>query len=145
MRRFQQEVEAVKVIYNSAWTHNWGFVPMTEAETWSMAKKLKPLIESELMIMAEVDGKPAAFFLALPDYNQVLGKINGRLGPVAFLKFLWYSRKISDIRCGMGVGGVSEKDRGPALSQSFKAAVKKARAGGFSWILGDNVLMQRDL
>ncbi len=77
MKRFPQEVEAVQLIYNSAWSHNWGFVPMTDAETVSMAKKLKPLIAPELMIMAEVYGKPAAFFVALPDYNQVLGKING--------------------------------------------------------------------
>jgi GNAT superfamily N-acetyltransferase len=147
MRQFQREVEAVKEIYNSAWTHNWGFVPMTEAETWSMAKKLKPLIASELMIMAEVNGKPAAFFVALPDYNQVLGKINGRLGPVALLKFLWYSRKISDIR--VMAMGVTEEFRKKGIEgllylESFKAAVKKGyERAEFSWILEDNVLMQR--
>jgi GNAT superfamily N-acetyltransferase len=147
MKRFQQEVEAVKVIYNSAWSHNWGFVPMTDAETGSMAKKLKPLIASELMIMAEVDGKPAAFFVALPDYNQVLGKINGRLGPVALLKFLWYSRKISDIR--VMAMGVTEEYRKKGIEgllylESFKAAAKKGyERAEMSWILEDNVLVQR--
>lgn len=147
MKRFQREVEAVKYIYNSAWSHNWGFVPMTDAETEAMAKKLKPLIVPELMIMAEVDGKPAAFFVAVPDYNQALGKIDGRLGPVGLAKFLWYSRKISDIR--ILIMGVKEEYRKKGIEsllylEAFNAAVKKGyKRAEMSWILEDNVLMQR--
>lgn len=147
MKQFQREVESVKEIYNSAWSHNWGFVPMTDAETGSMAKRLKPLIVPELMIMAEVNGKPAAFFVAVPDYNQVLGKINGRLGPVGLAKFLWYSRKISDIR--VITMGVKEEYRKKGIEgllylESFKAAVKKGyERAEMSWILEDNVLVQR--
>ena len=147
MKQFQREVEAVKFIYNSAWNHNWGFVPMTGAETVTMAKKLKPLIDPELMIMAEVNGNPAAFFVALPDYNQVLGKVNGRLGPVGLAKFLWYSRKISDIRVmAMGVTPEYRKKgiEGLLYLESFKAAMKKGyERAEMSWILEDNVLMQR--
>lgn len=147
MKQFQREVEAVKDIYNSAWSHNWGFVPMTDAETETMAKRLKPLIVPELMIMAEVDGKPAAFFVAVPDYNQVLGKINGSLGPVGLAKFLWYSRKISDIR--ILTMGVKEEYRKKGIEgllylEAFNAAVKKGyERAEMSWILEDNVLMQR--
>jgi GNAT superfamily N-acetyltransferase len=147
MKRFQQEVEAVKVIYNSAWSRNWGFVPMTDAETESMAKKLKPLIVPELMIMAEMNGKPAAFFVAVPDYNQVLGKVNGRLDPLGIAKFLWYSRKISDIR--ILTMGVKEEYRKKGIEgllylEAFKAAMKKGYGRAeMSWILEDNVLMQR--
>ena len=147
MKQFQREVAAVKDIYNSAWSHNWGFVPMTDEETESMAKRLKPLIVPELMIMAEVNGKPAAFFVAVPDYNQVLGKINGRLGPVGLAKFLWYSRKISDIRVlAMGVTEEYRKKgiEGLLYLESFKAAVKKGyERAEMSWILEDNVLVQR--
>ena len=147
MKQFPREVEAVKMIYNSAWSHNWGFVPMTDAETGSMAKRLKPLIVPELMIMAEVNGKPAAFIIVLPDYNQVLGKINGRLGPVEIAKLLWYSRKISDIR--VMAMGVTEEYRkkgieGLLFLEAFKAALKKGyKRAEMSWILEDNVLMQR--
>lgn len=147
MRRFQKEVEAVKQIYNSAWSHNWGFVPMTDAETESLAKRLQPLIVPELMIMAEVNGKPAAFFVAIPDYNQVLGKLNGALGPVAIAKFLWYSRKIDAIRVmAMGVAEEFRKKgiEGLLYLESFKAAVKKGyERAEFSWILEDNILTQR--
>jgi GNAT superfamily N-acetyltransferase len=147
MRQFPREVEAVKEIYNSAWNHNWGFVPMTDAETGALAKRLKPLIVPELMIMAEVNGKPAAFFVAVPDYNQVLGKMNGALGPVGIAKFLWYSRKINAIR--VMAMGVSEEFRKKGIEgllylESFKAAVKKGyERAEFSWILEDNILMQR--
>jgi GNAT superfamily N-acetyltransferase len=147
MRRFPREMAAVKEIYNSAWRHNWGFVPMTDAEADAMANRLKPLIVPELLIMAEVNGKPAAFFVALPDYNQVLGKLNGRLGPLGIAKFLWYSRKITDIR--VLAMGVTEEFRKRGLEgllylESFKAAVQRGyERAEMSWILEDNVLMQR--
>ena len=147
MKRLGRELAAVKEIYNSAWSHNWGFVPMTEEERESMAKRLKPLIVPELLIMAEVNGAPAAFFMAVPDYNQVLGKINGRLGPVGIVKSLWYSRKISDIRIlTMGVKAEYRKKGVEILLylEAFKAAVKKGyERAEMSWILEDNVLMQR--
>ena len=72
MRKFDKELAAVKDIYNSAWVHNWGFVPMTDAEIDSMAKRLKPLLIADLLIMAEVNGDPVAFFMAVPDYSYVL-------------------------------------------------------------------------
>jgi GNAT superfamily N-acetyltransferase len=147
MKKFQLEVKEVQEIYNSAWSRNWGFMPMTDAETGSMAKRLKPLIVPELMLMAEVNGKPAAFIVSLPDYNQVLGKINGSLGPVGIAKFLWYSRKIRDIRVmAMGVTKEYRKKgiEGLLYLESFKAAVKNGyERAEMSWILEDNVLMQR--
>jgi GNAT superfamily N-acetyltransferase len=147
MKDFRRELEVVKDIYNSAWSHNWGFVPMTEKEIESLAKRLKPLIAPELLIMAEINGEPAAFFMAVPDYNQVLGRINGRLGPVGILKFLWYSRKITDIR--VLTMGVKEEYRKKGIEgllylESFKAAMKKGYSRAeMSWVLEDNVLMQR--
>jgi GNAT superfamily N-acetyltransferase len=147
MQRFPREMAAVRAIYNSAWRHNWGFVPMTDAEADAMANRLKPLIVPELLIMAEVNGMPAAFFVALPDYNQVLGKLNGRLGPLGIAKFLWFSRKIKDIR--VLAMGVTEEFRRKGLEgllylEAFKAAVKKGyQRAEMSWILEDNVLMQR--
>ncbi len=147
MKKFQKELETVKDIYNSAWGHNWGFVPMTDEEIESMAKRLKPLIVPELLIMAEVNGRPAAFFMAVPDYNYVLSKINGRLGPLEILKFLWYSRKISDIR--VLTLGVKEEFRKKGIEgllylESFKAAMRKGyNRAEMSWVLEDNTLMQK--
>lgn len=147
MKEFARELAAVKDIYNSAWSHNWGFVPMTEEEIDSMAERLKPLIVPELLIMAEVNGEPAAFLMGVPDYNQVLRRINGRLGPVGLLKFLWYSRKITDIRVmTMGVKEAYRKRgiEGLLYLESFKAAMKRGYVHAeMSWVLEDNVLMRR--
>jgi GNAT superfamily N-acetyltransferase len=147
MKQFNRELETVKDIYNSAWSNNWGFVPMTDEEIETMAKRLRPLIVPELLIMAEVNGSPAAFFMAVPDYNQVLTRINGRMGPVGIIKFLWYSRTIRDIR--VLTMGVKEEYRkrgieGLLYLESFKAAMRKGyERAEMSWILEDNVLMQR--
>jgi GNAT superfamily N-acetyltransferase len=147
MKKFRAELDAVKEIYNSAWSRNWGFVPMTDKEIESMAKRLKPLIVPELLLMAEVDGRPAGFYMAVPDYNQVLSRINGRLGPVEIVKFLWYSRKISAIRVlTMGVKEEYRKRGIEALLylQSFKAAKRKGyQRAEMSWILEDNTLMKK--
>jgi len=147
MKDFTRELEIVKEIYNSAWSHNWGFVPMTDEEISSMAKRLKPLIVPELLIMVEVNGDPAAFYMAVPDYNQVLRRVNGRLGPIGIMKFLWYSRKISDIR--VLTMGVKEEYRRKGIEgllylESFKAAMKKGyERAEMSWVLEDNVLMRK--
>ncbi len=147
MKKFRSELNAVKDIYNSAWSHNWGFVPMTDKEIESMAKRLKPLIVPELLIMAEVDGKPAGFYMAIPDYNQVLCRINGRLGPIEIVKFLWYSRKITDIRVlTMGVKAEYRKRgiEGLLYLESFKAAKRKGyQRAEMSWVLEDNTLMKK--
>lgn len=147
MKKFNKELSAVKDIYNSAWLHNWGFVPMTDEEIDSMAERLKPLLVADLLIMAEVNGDPVAFFMAVPDFNYVLGKLNGRLGPLGIIKFLWYSRKIRDIR--VLTLGVKEEYRRKGIEAmlylaSFKAAMKKGyERAEMSWILEDNVLMQK--
>jgi GNAT superfamily N-acetyltransferase len=147
MKHFPRELAAVKEIYNSAWSHNWGFVPMTDEEIESMARRLKPLIEPELLIMAEVNGRPAGFFMAVPDYNQVLGRINGSLGPLGLLKFLWYRRRISDIR--VLTLGVKEEYRRKGIEgllylHAFKAAMRKGyERAEMSWVLEDNEPMKK--
>jgi len=147
MKNFRGELDAIKDIYNSAWSNNWGFVPMTDEEIESMAKRLKPLIVPELLIMAEVEGRPAAFYMAVPDFNQVLIKLNGKLGPVQMIKFLWFSRRITDIR--VITMGVKEEFRKKGIEamlylESFKAAMRKGyKRAEMSWILEDNTLMQR--
>lgn len=147
MKHFDRELEIVKDIYNSAWSRNWGFVPMTDEEIESMAKRLKALIIPELLIIAEVEGRPAAFFMVVPDYNQVLHRLNGRLLPFGVFKFLWYSRRITDIR-GITLGVKEEYRRkgieGLLYLESFKAAKKKGfKRAEMSWILEDNILVQK--
>lgn len=147
MKEFDAEIEAFKEVYNSAWSKNWGFIPMTEKEIEWMAKRLKTIIVPDLALIAEINQKPAGFFLALPDYNQVLKRLNGHLSPLGIMKLLWYSKRITDFR--LLILGVLKEHRKRGIDALFylegwRAARKKGfKRTEFSWILEDNILIQR--
>ena len=148
MKEFWEEVKRVKIIYNSAWSKNWGFVPMTDAEFEHIAKELKQIVEPELVLFAETeDGEPVGYSMAVPDVNQVLRRINGRLDPLSLAKLLWYSRKINEGR--LMTLGVREGFRRRGIEAVFymrtlEAARKLGYVGGeLSWTLEDNHLINR--
>jgi hypothetical protein len=143
MNKFDQDLAIVKTIYNGAWEKNWGFVPMTSEEIDAMAKKLKPVIYPPYILFAEVDGKPAAFHLALPDFNQVLVKMGGSLFPFGWLKFLTEKKKIDRCRT-MALGVLPEyRKRGFDAVIYYEAMKEGIRIGHkwveFSWMLEDNL------
>ena len=143
MKRFDEDLAIVKTIYNGAWEKNWGFVPMTSDEIDAMAKKLKPIIYPPYILFAEIDGKPAAFHLALPDFNQVLVKMGGSLFPFGWLKFLTERKKIDRCRT-MALGVLPEyRKRGLDAVLYYEAMKEGIRIGHkwaeFSWMLEDNL------
>jgi GNAT superfamily N-acetyltransferase len=149
LKDFVGEVGRVKDIYNSAWERNWGFVPMSDAEVDFMAKSLRPIIDPQLCVFAELGDEPIGFALAVPDYNQALLHVNGRLFPVGVFKFLWYRRSINSVRTL--TLGVKPHYRHRGLDAMLvvalmQAAQKKDLARGEgSWILEDNFPMRRGL
>ncbi len=152
MKDFQGEVARVKQIYNAAWSKNWGFVPMTDEEFNHMAKSLRQIIDPHLVFIAEVNGKPAGFSLALPNINQALIKLNGRLFPFGILKLLWHTKiknKIDGVRIiTMGVVHEFQK-RGidtVFYVATFDVGIKRGYTWAeMSWVLDDNVMMNRVL
>lgn len=150
MKKFDEEVDRIKVIYNNAWAQNWGFVPMTDEEFRHLAKDLKPAVDPDLVLLAEVEGEPAAFALSLPNYNVALQKVNGRLFPFGLPKLLYYSRKIDAVRViTLGVIKKYQNSRGigPLLyEETFKRGTRKGyNWGEFSWILETNKPMNSAL
>jgi hypothetical protein len=147
MKKFTSEVELIKEIYNAAWELNWGFVPMTSNEMDLLARDLKSICEPELVLFAEVNGQPAGVSITLPDYNQVLKKINGRLGPVSLFKFLYYKKKITGLRAL--VFGLKKEYRTTGINTVLYYETEKAGARlGYrwcemSWNLEDNDLINR--
>ncbi|MEZ4647435.1 MAG: N-acetyltransferase [Candidatus Eisenbacteria bacterium] len=148
-KRFDQEVELIRDVYNSAWERNWGFVPMTNAEIDHMAKELKPVVDPDLVAFAEKDGKTIGFALALPDLNQALRRANGKLWPFGLVKMILEMKKIRRIRVlTLGVLAEYRKLGADVLLYSHlyrRGTAKGYRAGEFSWILEDNVPMRRAL
>ncbi len=81
--RFWEDAAAVLRIYNEAWSHNWGHVPMTEHEFQHLAKDLKQVIEPEMIFFLEKDGELVAFSITIPNLNQALKHVpSGRLFPL---------------------------------------------------------------
>jgi GNAT superfamily N-acetyltransferase len=147
MKLFDEELEEAKKVYNKAWERNWGFVPMTDAEFDKLGADLKQALDPRLALIAEIDGEPVGVVVAVPDANQVLKYLNGRLFPIGWIKALWYSRKVNHAR--LMILGVVEEHRGRGIEsllifETFKAAIQSGYQGmEMSWILETNDMMNR--
>ncbi|MCD6162957.1 MAG: hypothetical protein J7K40_11175 [candidate division Zixibacteria bacterium] len=132
MKKLTDEVNIIKQIYNSSWEKNWGFVPMTEAEMDMMVKLLKPLVVPDLVLFAELEGKPVGVSISVPDYNQVLKHLNGSLGLLGMAKFIYYRHKVTGLRAL--VFGVLEEYRKAGLhAVLYYETEKAARRLGYKW------------
>jgi hypothetical protein len=149
LRHFDEELKIVKEIYNQAWSKNWGFVPMTDEEIDLTAKDLKPLVVSNLVLFAYWGEEPVGFSVAIPDYYEVLKHLNGKIGLLGALKFIYYSKKIKKIRVMLlGVKHAFQKKgvEGFLYVETFKNGIKrKYQQAECSWILEENVLMQHGI
>jgi len=96
--RMLDETRAIAAIYNDGWSHNWGFVPWTEAEMLHMVKQLVRFADLDIVLFAEHEGRPVGFAFALPNYNEVLAKMNGRIFPWGWWHFLRGRRRIRSAR-----------------------------------------------
>ncbi|UCG30835.1 MAG: N-acetyltransferase [candidate division WOR-3 bacterium] len=142
MKDFTKEVKKIREVYNDAWSPNWGSVAMTEAEFKEIAKVLKPLIIPDLVLIIEINNVPAAVSLSVPNYNEVLKRLNGKLGFIEMLKFLYYKRQITEAR--LVIMGVRKQFQKMGLEsllylESFKVGKRLGYKGGeLSWTLEDN-------
>jgi GNAT superfamily N-acetyltransferase len=96
--RFLQEIATIREIYNGSFKDVWGFVPLSSSEAEAMGKNFISFSDDELVWIAEYKNKPAGFILALPDVNEILKDLNGRLFPFGIVKFLLRRRQICGVR-----------------------------------------------
>lgn len=148
--QFEREVALCWEIYNDAWERNWGFVPMSKDEFHHMAKDMKFLVWKELSFLAYVDGKPAGFMLALPDYNEPLSSNrNGSLFPFGLARMLWYKRRAKRARViALGVGGAFRSRSILALftNEIMRRGLSINGIGAeASWLLEDNTLIVKPM
>lgn len=147
MKNLDEETERIKYIYNQGWEQNWGFVPWTEEEMAHQAKKLKNLADPNLIIFAEDKGRPIGFAFGLPNYNEILPKMNGKMTPLNILKFLFLRKKIKGMRAA--VFGILREYRMSGVSYLlYDQLEKNAIDAGYewaetSWQLEDNDAINR--
>jgi len=150
--RFNEEIMLLRDIFNDAWSDNWGFVPFTEAEFKELGQNLKFLLHDEYIQIAEVDGEAAGFIIGMPNINEAIRDLKGKLFPFGWLKLIW-RLKIKGPASGrvplMGVRKKFQKTRlGPGLAFLIIEEVRNelhkrgAHRLELSWILEDNAGMR---
>jgi len=150
--RFSEEMELLRDMFNDAWSENWGFVPFTEAEFAELGLSLRFLVPDDLIQIAEVNGEAVAFIAAIPNINELIGDLNGRLFPFGIFKLIW---RIKNKRAKTGrvpLMGVRKKYQKKAIGSAltflivdavrhklFEKGIKEVE---MSWILENNTGMR---
>jgi len=152
---YPNEIRRMVDIYNDAWSGNWGFVPITEPEGEAMAKQMKMLLNDRLVWFAEADGKAVAFMVTLPNINEAVRDLNGRLFPFGWAKLLWRLKMHRVKSARVPLMGVRRSLSGTFIGSLIPlrligSSMPGARAFGMrsielSWILEDNLPMRRIL
>lgn len=149
-RALARDLARIQDVFNSAWGDNWGHVPMTPAEVDFMARRLLPLIDEKLVLLAEVGDETVAFLLAVPDFNEALGHLRGRLLsprlPLALPYLAGLRRPRTTRVIAMGVRreyrqrGIDAALLAPGLRAMLEGGYERC---DLSWILEENVLTRR--
>lgn len=147
--RAERDMGIVVDLFNQAWADNWGFVPTTPAEAMEDFRKMRQIAKEDLVIFAEKGGRPIGFSLSLPDVNQALQPLGGRLFPGNWLKLIRNLKRIDRIR--VTLMGVLKEHRHLGIDLVFyKQTAENAIRRGYtraemSWILESNEPMNRVL
>jgi hypothetical protein len=147
--RFDTEAHVILTLLNDAWSANWGFVPLTEAEIAYAGKKLKPIIYEDLVTICELDGQPVGFMIVIPDINELTRDLDGKLFPFGWAKLLWRLRRPRVRRVRVPLMGVARHLHGSRMAgQIAFMMIEKCRLasvanygathGEFGWVLEDN-------
>ena len=147
MKEFKNEVLKIKDVYNKAWENNWGFVPATDAEFDYLAKGFKMIVDPEMVLIAEHEGKYIGFALAVPNINEItINFKKGRLFPFNIIKLLLNKKKTKYTR--IITLGIIEGYRKMGIDAAFYAHyinyAKRInlKGGEASWILENNENMR---
>lgn len=152
-KQYRQDIESISSIFNDAWAANWRFEPLTAADTAHLAKAMRPILNEKLVWFVDVDGEPAGFGVCLPNINEAIADLDGKLLPFGWMKLLW-RLKVKGVKTArVPLMGVRRK-----YATGFVGAVlpfliidamrNEARKLGYeraelSWILEDNIPMRR--
>ena len=153
--RFGEELQILQDIFEDAWSQNWGFVPFTKAEFEHLGQNLKHIVYDDYVRIAEVDGSPEAMIIGIPNVNEVIRDLNGRLLPFGWLKLLWRLKVTRPKTARVPLMGVRRRHHNSLLGAALALMViDRSRRPGvdygvkeveLSWILDDNKGMRNIL
>lgn len=147
-----RELRILQEIFEDAWSANWGFIPFTEEEFRHLGYSLRLLVDDECVQIAEVDGTPAGMLIALPNLNEAIRDLHGRLLPFGWLKLLWRLKVKRPTTARVAMMGVRKCFQRSALGTALAFMLIDAVRGygirrgvrevELSWILEDNMRMR---
>lgn len=149
MKNIHRDVRVILDVFNSAWSNNWGYVPLTEAELNKLAEDLKLIARPELIKIAEMEGKTAAILLSLPNLNEVIKDLNGCRNPLNFARLLYRVKTNKFTTARLVLLGIKKEFRGGVFAGGslsvalYVDAHKTSKALGYQkgelgWTLEDN-------
>ena len=148
VKDFEKELKVLHEIYNDAFINHWGFFPMSWEDFYLLGKDMKLILDEEMILIAELQGKPVGFLLAIPNLNEVLVKIkNGRLLPFGLIKLLYLKSKIKSLRV-ITIAVKKEFQHLGLGSFLYPEIARRAKIRGYentelSWVVEDNVQMNK--
>ena len=152
-KNLARDLDIIISIFNDAWSDNWGFVPFTPEEIAALGNNLKMLVKNDYVAIAEYQGEPAAMAVTLPNINEWIAGLNGRLLPFGWAKLAWSLLATAPRSVRMPLMGVRKKYHNTALGARLAIGViasirayhlsRGAQHGELSWILEDNLPMRR--
>lgn len=152
-KQAKSELELLRNIFNDAWSQNWGFLPFTESEFQTIGQDMLSLINKEFIQIVEFKGEAAAFVVLLPNINEAIQDLNGKLFPFGWLKLLWRLKVRSPKTGRVPLMGVRKKYQNTwigasmafrAIDAIYSAGRKKGiRGAELSWVLEDNHGMRK--
>ncbi len=139
LKDIEGEIKAIKHVLDLAVPDEWpDLVAPSLEEVREMAKKLLSYADSDLIVIARSGDEPIGFALALPDYNQVLIRLNGRITPLAAVKYMWYKRKINSARVFVMFVVPSYRSKGVSFAIYYRV-FKNGTDKGYTWGEGSTI------
>ncbi len=147
--KFDEEAALLLSILNEAWSENWGFIPLTDAERAYVGKKLRPMVFNDMIKVAEYDGEPVAFMMSVPDLNEFIADLKGELFPFGWIKLFWRLKRMRPHGGRVPLMGVLSKLHATRLASQLAFMmieyIRRAGNGHYGivraevgWVLDDN-------
>lgn len=147
-KTLDEDIHTMLEIFNDAWSDNWGFVPATDAEARKIAQDMKLILDEDLAFFAEIDGRPVGLCVTLPNLNEAIRDLDGKLFPFGIAKLLWRMKVKGPKSARLMMLGLRRELRGikryGGLSLAMYVEVSKRGSkkgiewGELSWTLEDN-------
>lgn len=151
-KHLARDLDIIIDIFNDAWSQNWNFVPMTKAEVTAFGDALKILVSEDYIAIASYKGEPVAMSVTLPNINDWIKDLNGRLLPFGVFKLVWRLFMTSPKNVRMPLMGVKKKFHGTPVGSGLALLVidqimqdhktRGVKRGELSWVLEDNMPMR---